>query len=69
MRNLILVIAVIGLCSALIGCQDEASETADELGVQKGRRPVPEETRAPPGPPQPELVTEDEVPADQDDDS
>ncbi len=66
-RNVILAIAVGGMLSVMIGCQEEATEAADELGVQPGRRPVPEVKRKPPGPPQAELVTEEQPGQDQPD--
>ena len=52
MRTLMLAIATLTLCAAPIGCSDEMSEAVDELGIQQGRRPVPEAAKPPPGPPQ-----------------
>ncbi len=52
MRTLMLAIATLTLCAAPIGCNDEMSEATDELGIQQGRRPVPETQMPPPGPPQ-----------------
>ncbi len=52
MRTLMLAIATLTLCAALVGCSDEMSEAADELGIQQGLRPVPKTPKPPPGPPQ-----------------
>ena len=51
MRTLILAIAILTLCAAPIGCDDDMAEAVDELGIQQGRRPVPETPRTAPGPP------------------
>jgi hypothetical protein len=63
--------AVLALaCVSLVGCSNEGADAADELGVQKGRRPVPAEQQKPPGPPDGKLVTEEEAseePADDQD--
>ena len=58
MRCVILTVTVLFLCAGPIGCSDEVEETRGELGIQAGRRPVPETTRKPPGPPNPTLVAE-----------
>ena len=65
-RTLMLAIATLTLCAAPIGCSDEMSEAVDELGIQQGRRPVPETPSQAPGPPQQgALVGEDEGTAGQ----
>ncbi len=56
MRCVILTVTVLFLCAGPIGCSDEAEEARDELGIQGGRRPVPDVKRKPPGPPDPTLV-------------
>lgn len=51
-RTLMLAVATLTLCAAPIGCGDETSETVQELGFKEGLRPLPQERRPPPGPPQ-----------------
>jgi hypothetical protein len=60
-RNLLLCVVTLGLCAALWSCGNSADSAADEVGVPKGRRPVPAETRKPPGPPDASVVTEEEA--------
>ncbi len=60
MRTLMLAIATLTLCAAPIGCNDEMDEAMDELGVEQGRRPVAENPRPAPGPPQGALVAGEE---------
>ena len=60
-RFVLTMVAVLGLCVVLVGCSNEAADAADELGVKQGRRPVPEQQRKPPGPPDGKLVTEEEA--------
>ncbi len=63
MRCVILTVTVLFLCAGPIGCSDEVEETRGELGIQAGRRPVPETQIKPPGPPNPTLVAaEQEAP-------
>ena len=50
-RNLVLGVALLGVWAVPVGCEGESSSIAQDLGVQEGRRPVPEEKRRPPGPP------------------
>ena len=51
-RSLVLGVALLGVWAVPVGCEDESSSMAQDLGVQEGRRPVPEgEARRPPGPP------------------
>ncbi len=60
-RTLILSIAALGLCCCgLAACGNESEQAASDLGVQEGRRPVPDSKRKPPGPPDPMVVTEEE---------
>lgn len=69
MRCVILTVTVLFLCVGPIGCSDEVEETRGELGIQAGRRPVPEgELRKPPGPPNPTLVAEQPAPESEDTD-
>ena len=68
MRCVILTVTVLFLCAGPIGCSDEAEETRDELGIQAGRRPVPEVKRKPPGPPNAALVAEQQAPESEDTD-
>ena len=69
MRCVILAVTVLFLCAGPIGCSDEAEETRDELGIQAGRRPVPEVKRKPPGPPNSALVAaEQQAPESEDTD-
>ena len=49
--GLLLVLFALGATVTLVtGCSEDSSGAADELGVQKGRRPEKSEQRAPPGP-------------------
>ncbi len=68
MRCVILTVTVLFLCAGPIGCSDEAEEARDELGIQAGRRPVPDVKRKPPGPPDPTLVAEQPAPESEDTD-
>ncbi len=68
MRCVILTVTVLFLCAGPIGCSDEAEETRDELGIQAGRRPVPEVKIKPPGPPNAALVAEQQAPESEDTD-
>ncbi len=67
MRCVILTVTVLFLCAGPIGCSDEVEETRGELGIQAGRRPVPETQIKPPGPPNPTLVAEQPESEDADD--
>ncbi len=49
--GLLLVVFALGATVVLVtGCSDDSSGAADELGIQKGRRPEKTEQRAAPGP-------------------
>ena len=66
-RFVLSTLTVLALCLVLQGCSNESADAADELGVPKGRRDVPAETRKPPGPPDGKLVSEEEAQQDADD--
>ena len=70
MKRTVKILAPLGLASVILaglpvimsGCSNASSEAStDELGVQQGRRPVPESKRKPPGPPDGKVVTEEEA--------
>ncbi len=61
-------VVALALCITLAGCSNESADASDDLGVQKGRRPVPATTRQPPGPPDAKLVTEDDGGEEEDQD-
>ena len=49
--GLLLVLFALGAMEVVLtGCQEESSGAAEELGIQKGRRPEKKEQRPPPGP-------------------
>ena len=50
MRLLVALLVLLFVGAGFSGCEDDQSSTAQELGVQEGRRPPPSEKRPPPGP-------------------
>jgi hypothetical protein len=61
MKRTVATLASRCLLLALSACSNEADSAADDMGVQAGRRPVPAEKRKPPGPPNAQVVTEEDA--------
>ncbi len=59
---LIGILTILFVCTGPVGYSSEVDKARDELGIQEGRRPVPEVQIDPPSPPDRTLVTEKEVP-------
>lgn len=49
-RLLTILLVLLFATPVLVGCTEESSTQASELGIQEGRRPVKAEKRPPPGP-------------------